>query len=138
MLTEIKETRQVAGEPRKRWFRDRELDLLVWLDETDDMVGFQIAFRRIDEPVAITWWKDTGLRHHRLDEGESRPGRYKATPILLAARGAVDVSGLIPRLRDADGGMGTEFLSTVVEILTAYVPAPSGPNPPRHAGTGDI
>lgn len=137
MLTEIRETRQVEGEPRRRWFLCRDLELLVWLDEADDMVGFRIVLRRSGEPIAVIWWKHTGLLHHRVDDGESRPGRYKSTPILMTAKGAVDVSALIRRLLAAGAGIETGIISSVVDILDAYArDSPTSLTPSR--GTGDI
>ena len=42
MLTEIKGTRQIPGEGRRRWFRDDELDLIVWYEENGAIAGFQL------------------------------------------------------------------------------------------------
>lgn len=39
MLYEIKNIRQYEGEQKRRWFFDREIDLTVWFDESDDIVG---------------------------------------------------------------------------------------------------
>lgn len=83
MLREIPHVRQIAGEPQRRWFSSPTLDLIVWLEENDEIVGFQLCYDKTRHERAITWRRDTGFAHEAVDDGEGRPGKYKATPILL-------------------------------------------------------
>jgi len=39
MLREIRDVRQVSGEPMRRWFSDEDFDLIVWLDPEDRIIG---------------------------------------------------------------------------------------------------
>ena len=111
MLKEILKTRQITGEPRRRWFSDEVFDLIVWYadpmsapfmaapsdggpapdadagnpgeDGEEDIVGFQLCYREWPEEKALTWLKGEGFSHNRIDQGEGRPDHHKMTPILL-------------------------------------------------------
>lgn len=83
MLREIRHVRQIAGEPLRRWFCDRELDLIVWLDEARRVVGFQLCYDKERDERALCWHPQSGYQHSRVDNGEARPGRYKAAPLLV-------------------------------------------------------
>ena len=97
MLYEIKSIRQYEGESRRRWFFDNEVDLTVWVDEPDGIVGFQLCYDKIKSHHALTWRRDSGYSHNRVDDGESRDsvGRFKGTPILF-------MNGEFDRQRIAD------------------------------------
>ena len=75
---------QKKGEPHRRWFADEYFDLLVWEDETGEIVGFQLSYDKNREQHALTWVKQKGYLHDKVDDGESKLGKFKASPILLA------------------------------------------------------
>ncbi len=81
ILLETRNCRQIPGDPRRRWFSSRTLDLIVWY-EGEVITGFQLCYR--DGPLerALTWNRGRGYRHERVDDGE-RPMRSKMTPILV-------------------------------------------------------
>src|SRR5580698_9807360 len=83
MLREIVNVRQIVGEPGRRWFTDARLDLVIWNDN-GEIIGFQLCYDKQQGERAVTWKADSGFRHNAVDAGEDRPGRYKATPILVA------------------------------------------------------
>lgn len=84
MLYEINNVKQITGEPRRRWFVDDYFDLIVWLDEKNEISGFQLCYDKFRNQHALTWHKNSGYKHNRVDDGESRPGKYKAAPILVS------------------------------------------------------
>lgn len=85
MLYEIKNIRQYKDEPERRWFYDREVDLTVWFNKTNEIVGFQLCYDKTQNQHALTWYEDSGYQHNRVDDGESigSIGRFKGTPILF-------------------------------------------------------
>ena len=83
MLRELANVRQVEGEPRRRWFSDERLDLVVWQDPGGEIIGFQLCYDKQRGEHALTWMAGLGFSHERVDNGENRPGRYKAAPILV-------------------------------------------------------
>lgn len=89
MLREIKDVRQIKGEPRRRWFSDEHFDLVIW-GEDADIVGFQLCYDKSHSERAVTWKLESSFGHNAVDSGENRAGRYKGTPILVAD-GSFDV-----------------------------------------------
>jgi hypothetical protein len=83
MLREVTHIRQIKGEQKRRWFSNDFFDLLVWIDETDGISGFQLSYDRSQNQRALTWHIESGFTHDRIDDGEGKPGKIKATPILL-------------------------------------------------------
>lgn len=81
MLREISAF-QVAGEPPRRWFWDPDFDLIVWLGQAQEVLGFQLCYDKAREEHAVSWQPGSGLMHCRVDDGEARPGRHKASPVL--------------------------------------------------------
>ena len=73
--------RQIKGEHTRRWFTDEEFDLIVWVDERGEIVGFQLRYDKQQDQRAVTWHHESGFMHNRVDDGENRPGRYKLAPI---------------------------------------------------------
>ena len=78
MFREIANVRQVEGEPKRRWFVDDELELIVWF-ENKKIVGFQLCYEKDKESKALTWHKNEGYLHSGIDDGDL----WKATPILV-------------------------------------------------------
>ena len=83
MLREILNTRQIPGDLPRRWFTDEDMDLVVWFDQ-DTIAGFQLSYDKLRSERALTWKRCSGFRHESVDDGEGRPGRYKAAPLMLA------------------------------------------------------
>jgi len=82
MLREIKKIRQINGEPSRRWFNSHDMDLIIWHDK-NEFIGFQICYEKTGQEKALSWKKDSGQVHQKVDDGESRKGHYKATPLLV-------------------------------------------------------
>lgn len=88
MLREISAVRQVPGTRLKQWFTDDVLDLFVWRDAQGHIEKFQLTCKvgveaGVGRERALTWSARDGFAQHRVDDGEQRPDRYKATPILI-------------------------------------------------------
>ena len=116
MLREI-EARQVSGEPRRRWFTSPDIDLFVWLGEDGAPVGFQLCYDKQAREHALTWTQAQGYSHMAVDGGESRPGRYKGTPILVA-NGSIDVENILEQLRGQGASLPAAFLELVESKVT--------------------
>lgn len=82
MLREMAHVRQPAGEPPRRWFSSRSRDLIVWLDPKGGVGGFQLCYDREGEEKVLTWRAPDSYSHAKLDDGEGRTYRHKASPIL--------------------------------------------------------
>mgnify|MGYP006961791758 CR=1 FL=1 len=120
MLREIHDVRQVRGDPRRRWFSDEEFDLIVWLDPEDRIIGFQLCYDKPTEQKALTWLKDDGYHHSRIDDGDN-PGKMKASPV-LEADGRFDREGVGPRFRENRGDVPENIAAFVCDRIRQYPP----------------
>ncbi len=115
MLREIKNTRQIPSEPNRRWFNSEEMDLFIW-HQADSIIGFQLCYDKSGQERALTWKPDTGLIHEKVDNGESRDGRYKATPILLK-NGTYDIDSVISEFLSKSERLSYEIKDFVLQKL---------------------
>jgi hypothetical protein len=83
-MHETKNVRQIDGEPFRRWFWSDFFDLIVWISDNKEIAGFQLCYDKNRYQRVLTWKKDAGYSHDRIDDGEISPNKYKATPILTA------------------------------------------------------
>lgn len=107
MLREIANTMQIRGEPRRRWFASESFDLILWLDDIGEVIGFQLCYGKSKSERALTWRAEgNSLTHMMVDDGEAGGGgRYKSTPILTPGgewcpkellREFLEVAGMLP------------------------------------------
>lgn len=82
-MKELLNVRQRINEPRRRWFSSNSLDLIVWISDEDRMIGFELCYDKLHNEHSISWSENGGFRHMAVDDGEQRPGKYKATPMLV-------------------------------------------------------
>jgi hypothetical protein len=118
-LRELHDTRQVEGEPRRRWFSSPDLDLIVWLDEQDAMVGFQLCYDKSRGERALTWRTGRGYDHMGVDDGEASPAQHKSTPILVAD-GHFDRERVEALFTESSEGVPEELRSAVVDLIHRY------------------
>ena len=120
MLRELTNVRQVLKESRRRWFADDYFDLIVWVGERGEFIGFQLCYDKSGDEHALTWHKNTGFNHHRVDSGElQRP--YKATPILLVD-GLVDFASLTDCFKERSRKMDQQVARFVLGKIEAIHP----------------
>ncbi len=83
MMREIANVRQIEGEPRCRWFKGEGIDLSVWQDESGNVVEFELCYDKGWEQRALRWEKPAKYGHYLVDDGEGKPGKQKASPVLF-------------------------------------------------------
>lgn len=86
-LREAAVTRQIAGEPPRRWFSSSEIDLIVWEAPPGTVAGFQLCYDKGGDEHAVMWWQGRGFTHWRVAQGDrdERPG-HKGSPILIESQ----------------------------------------------------
>lgn len=119
MLDEVLDVRQIKGETQKRWFTDDYFDLIVWLDDNNGIIGFQLSYNRFKGEHALTWHRESGYNHYRVDDGENRPGKPKATPILVSD-GYFDYKGIAKNFRLRSKKIEKRIARFVIEKLIRY------------------
>jgi len=118
MLHEIMGARQVLGEGRRRWFTSENFDLIVWYGDDDCIIGFQLCYDKSAGEHAVTWRRERGFIHERIDDGEIA-GRAKMTPVLVAD-GAFDSQRIIARLSAEISDIDPEIVRLVLGTLKNY------------------
>ena len=83
MLREIKTVRQKDDEPPRRWFQDKDFDLIVWQHPGQDPEAFQLCYDRSRNERVLSWSRTKGYSHDGVDSGEDDPMHNRA-PILVA------------------------------------------------------
>jgi hypothetical protein len=81
MLATQKKVR-VRGDYRRSWMSDDYFDLIVWYEPSNAVHGFQLCYGKPDSERALTWLRNRGFGHSRIDSGEEQPESNR-TPILL-------------------------------------------------------
>ena len=118
MLREIRDVKQVPGEPRRRWFSDENFDLIVWLGPEDQILGFQLCYDKETRQKALTWLNGGGYQHSHIDDGDN-PGKMKASPV-LEANGRFDREGIGRRFRKNRGDVPDKITDCVYEKIMNY------------------
>ena len=120
MLTEVRNTRQVANEGRRRWFTDSYFDLIVWYVRGEtEIAGFQLCYDKQRDERAVTWHRGEGFDHKRIDDGEVA-GRMKMTPVLVPD-GTFDCAAVAERFSRESRKIDPEVREFVHERLTGYL-----------------
>jgi hypothetical protein len=83
MFTECKNIRQIPGEAKRRWFTADGLELILWVEQDESIVGFQLCYEAEGKSKALTWDLSSGFIYSGIDDGDIRFGKHKQTPILL-------------------------------------------------------
>lgn len=128
MLREINAVKQDPGEGPKRWFSDPEMDLFVWWDPSGGIRKFQLACKATADEKgggperALTWTASGGFLRHLVDDGEGKPARYKAAPILVPAESfpiAELVETFMERARHLEPGIRDFVVARLDELRSA-------------------
>lgn len=119
-LRELANTRQVEGEPKRRWFSSPDLDLIVWLGADEAPIGFQLCYDKDRGERALTWHAGRGFDHAAVDDGD-RTGTqgYKGTPILVAD-GAFEPGRVKAAFLESSAEIPKDIRGFVSKVLDRY------------------
>ena len=137
MLAEIQDARQIPGEGFRRWFTDEYFDLIVWYDSPgaasplpdslEALRGFQLCYDKAGRERAVTWTREHGYQHNRIDSGEI-PGRAKMTPVVVAD-GEFSNDAVADAFRSEAAALDPALAQFVYAAVKAYPRRPA--RPPR-------
>jgi len=117
MLREIGSVKQHPDGPFRRWFEDEFFDLIVWYDR-QEIFGFQLCYEKSKDEHALTWLKDRGYGHHRIDTGEQSVWETRS-PVLIAD-GAFPRQQIIERFLESSSAIDPIIMRHVVQKLEEY------------------
>ena len=111
--------RQIPGESKRRWFHSENFDLIVWLSDDQGFSGFELCYDKQRSEHSIAWSKPRGFTHMAVDDGEQRPGKYKASPVLVAD-GRFDAQRVYASFLTASTALPREVAIFVLKALRQY------------------
>ena len=126
MLTEIAAARQDDPDRRRRWFQDDYFDLFIWQDRSGETVAFQLCYDRSGKEGALSWSRDKGYSHNRVDSGEDKPRLAKMSPLMVAG-GVFPLYTVAPRFEQAALAIDAAIGDFVLARLREYPRALYGP-----------
>ncbi len=113
MLFELGVTRQEPTGPRRRWFTSEACDLILWLNDDDSLWGFQFCYGKPADEHALTWARDFGFSHMKVDAA-GRRNHGNETPILVLD-GTFDPAYILDEFEKESAGVPEPFRGIVVE-----------------------
>ena len=82
LLREIHVSQSVEDGLTKRWFAHEDIDLFIWMDESGNLVSYQMSFDKNYAQKALAWDVMQGFSTLGVDEG-ARPGKHPGSPLLI-------------------------------------------------------
>ncbi len=119
MLREVEHVGQVPNEPRRRWFSGETMELYVWCEDSGEIYGFQLCYGKGRDERALTWLKDKGFTHRRVDDGEDTLEAFKMTPILVPD-GVFAKDEVLASFEAQSGKVDSDIVEFVAEKLKGY------------------
>ncbi|MBN1899671.1 MAG: hypothetical protein JW827_12930 [Spirochaetes bacterium] len=113
MMREIKDVTK-KGEPFRRWFENSFFDLIVWY-EKGSISGFQLCYHKDNGERALTWYKDKGFTHDRVDA----PHRTMYTPILVPD-GVFPAEMILKKFKESSKYIDKKVVTIVTEKIKQY------------------
>jgi len=84
LLREIPHVRQDKPGLERRWYQDEFFDLYTWHAPDGALVSFQLCYDVRGRERALSWHREYGFSHNKIDAGDGGPlGRM--SPILVGA-----------------------------------------------------
>jgi hypothetical protein len=111
--------RQIPGEPKRRWFSSDDFDLIVWVADDQSFNGFELCYDKGNRERSISWRRAGGFRHMAVDDGEQRPGKHKASPVLIPD-GYFDARQVHSALSAVSHMLPAEIAGYVLKALERY------------------
>ena len=119
MFRETPNVRQIKGDPKRRWFTDDDLELIVWFGKENRIIGFQLCYEIERQPKALTSQETDSFFHNGIDDGEQWPGGHKSTPILVPD-GIFDKENAGKRFARSSQSLPAEIAEFVTRKIAEY------------------
>jgi len=102
--------------PRK-WISDDYFDLILWYRE-GGVTGFQLCYGKPYAERALTWKREGGFAHSKVDSGEDKPTTNR-TPVLVPD-GMFPKEKVIAEFDARSRSLTSEIRTLVLEKLREY------------------
>ncbi len=119
-LVELKDSQRITDDRRRRWFSSTDVDLIVWYDEGESLVGFELYYDKNVREHVFIWRADSGFAHLAVDDGEQKPVlEYKEAPLLIPD-GHVDPNRIRKLFEGSCGNLPVELVTLVRRKLAQH------------------
>jgi uroporphyrinogen-III synthase len=116
-LREVSNVVQRPREPRRRWFASETLDLLIWVSDAGDPLGFQLSWHDGGKGHALTSRLGEPLAYERVDEGSRGGAGYARSATLHTAIEDYDIALIQPRFAAVSAELPAGFRAYVLREL---------------------
>jgi hypothetical protein len=119
MLKEIQNLQQKDGDYiHRRWFSDKQIELITWYNDNDVIIGFQLIYFIKDEEHAFTWKESDGFHCSHVDSGDNNVGK-NMSPALIDDR-EVSINYITKLFLANCGNIDTHISQLVIEKLKVW------------------
>ena len=116
-MIEIRNVYQKYGDPFRRWFSDDYFDLIIWENDKEQLIGFQLCYDIKGNEKAITF-SDDKFSHNKIDQGEDNPNK-NLTPILVAD-GVFDKQSILSKFEKDSTNIDDQVREYVINKIREY------------------
>ncbi len=68
MLFKLQNIPQMKDEPQRVWYKDGDLQLIVWFSEDSDIISFQLCYSCDFEEYTFIWHFERGFSHTIIED----------------------------------------------------------------------
>lgn len=103
----------------KRWFNDKEFDLILWQSTSDERIArFHLSYGKPSYERILAWSEESGYRHGGVDDGEPGHG-IKRSP-LIVSDGTLNSAAVAQRFQEAAVSVDPAIVRFISEKITAF------------------
>jgi hypothetical protein len=111
-----------AIDSKRRWFHSLQMDLYVWVDDSDQPYGFELSYRKVTTEYSFRWDAEGGFTHSKVDSAPGAGGHTASD--LLGTTSAVDISYIRNIFAEAAGNLPPPIRALVQDALALYPQSP--------------
>lgn len=132
MLREIAAVKVRQDKPGhvRRWFQDDYFDLFTWQSSEGEVVAFQLCYNTNRNERVLSWKKDLGFLHCRIDDGQPTAS-VNMSPIFVAD-GAFPGNPVMRRFMRESPQISEDIQFFVINKVAEYQVKPPRPTKKPH------
>lgn len=99
------------------------MDFIVWFNSDNEPIGFELCYDKKGLEKALNWGQ-SGFVHTAVDDGENRPGKYKASPVHIVD-GEPEINRIYSQFLQESSSVPEKLVQFALAALSchpAYVP----------------
>lgn len=94
------------------------MDLFIWMDDEDEIVGYQLSYNKPHDEKALVWDREKGFTHLGVDDG-ARPGKHPGSPLLIKD-GVFIPANVVAMIRNDKGDLASWIKNFIISGIEAH------------------